>query len=160
MFYIDLEFEDIRICSVEKEDLSGIYAWITHEEDSLEESQFYERFLEYYLSECEFFLKINKNNNLIGVIKGKVEFKNPNEVWIRYFSLDSKERNRGLGSKILRNIIKYFFMDCSIWNFYAEIKEVNSESLIFWKKNGFHPGKPFELKKKKGVIVINTINQV
>ncbi|MGY0372647.1 GNAT family N-acetyltransferase [Clostridium sp. JNZ J1-5] len=144
MFDIKLKFNEIEIVSIEKEDLLNIYKWLKSESEYMnkydmelvDELQFYERFLEYYVSECEFFLKINQCNQLIGIIKGRIEFKNPNEVWITYFILDSNVRNAGLGSQILQAIVKYFNKDFGIVNFYAKIEEF-SQSINFWKKNNF-----------------------
>ncbi|MEA4827948.1 MAG: GNAT family N-acetyltransferase [Clostridium sp.] len=144
MFDIKLKFNEIEIVSIEKEDLLNIYKWLKNESEYMneydmnlvDELQFYERFLEYYVSECEFFLKINQCNQLIGIIKGRIEFKNPNEVWITYFILDSNVRNAGLGSEILQAIVKYFNKDFGIVNFYAKIEEF-SQSIDFWKKNNF-----------------------
>ncbi|MCD3331341.1 GNAT family N-acetyltransferase, partial [Clostridium botulinum] len=81
MFDIKLEFDNIKILSIEKEDVSPIYKWIRCNNQFLQNEgnenitydKFYEHFLEYYFSECEFFLKINKENKLIGIFKGRTE---------------------------------------------------------------------------------------
>ncbi|QGU94904.1 GNAT family N-acetyltransferase [Clostridium bovifaecis] len=160
MFYINLEIQDIKISSIEKEDLEKVYQWLSCEDSFIEYRQFYERFLEYYLSECEFFLKINKNSNLIGIIKGKVEFKNPNEVWLSYFILESRMRNQGIGSEILNGIINYFFKDCGIVKFYVKVKENNFKSLVFLRKNNFSPIKLSQGIGDKNVILISSINRI
>lgn len=145
MFDIRLKFKDIEILSIEKEDLESIYKWYVKEENSLyklqgepmNENQFYERFLEYYLSECEFFLKIVMNKELVGIIKGRIEFKNPNEVWIGYLMLDHSFRGKGVGSKVLKKIIKYFCIECGICNFYVKVKKKEFSFISFLKKNKF-----------------------
>lgn len=145
MFDIRLKFEDIEILSIEKEDLGRIHEWYVKEEnsshkfqgESINENQFYERFLEYYLSECEFFLKIIRNKELVGIMKGRIEFKNPNEVWIGYFMLDNCFRGKDLGSKVLKEIIKYFCIECGICNFYVKVKEKNFSFISFLRKNKF-----------------------
>lgn len=145
MFDIRLKFEDIEILSIEKEDLERIYKWYAKEENSLHkfqgesisENQFYERFLEYYLSECEFFLKIVREQELVGIMKGRIEFKNPNEVWIGYLMLDNSFRGKELGSKVLQQIIKYFCIECGIYNFYVKVKEKNFSFISFLRKNKF-----------------------
>lgn len=160
MFYINLEFHDIKISSIEKEDLETVYQWLRYEDSFIDYRQFYERFLEYYLSECEFFLKINKDSNLIGIIKGKVEFKNPNEVWLSYFTLDSGTRNKKIGSEVMNGIIDYFFKDCGIAYFYVKVKERNFKSLSFWRKNNFLPIKLSQGMDEKHVILVNRINRI
>lgn len=145
MFDIRLKFENVEILSIEKEDLEKIYKWYVKEENSLHrlqgeamnENQFYERFLEYYLSECEFFLKVVRDKKLVGIIKGRIEFKNPNEVWIGYMMLDHSLRGKGLGSKVLKEMIKYFCVECGICNFYVKVKEKKNSFVNFLIKNKF-----------------------
>ncbi|MCY6354950.1 GNAT family N-acetyltransferase [Clostridium sp. ZS2-4] len=145
MFDIRLKFENIEILSIEKEDLESIYKWYVKEEnflykrqqETMNKNQFYERFLEYYLSECEFFLKIIRNKQLIGIIKGRIEFKNPNEVWLGYMILDHSLRGKGLGGKVLKEIIKYFCVECGICNFYAKVKEKDFSFISFLRKIKF-----------------------
>lgn len=145
MFDIRLKFENIEILSIEKEDLGYIYKWYVKEESSLHklqgeamnENQFYERFLEYYLSECEFFLKIIRDKEFIGIIKGRIDFKNPNEVWLGYMMLDHSFRGMRLGSKVLKAIIKYFCIECGIYNFYVKVNEKKFSFISFLRKNKF-----------------------
>ncbi|EGO87574.2 GNAT family N-acetyltransferase [Clostridium botulinum C] len=146
MFDIKLEFDNINIFSIEKQDIKLIYKWIRwnnqylRNEDNINitYNEFYEHFLEYYFSECEFFLKIIKKNRLIGIFKGRTEFKNPNEVWIKYFLIDKDYRNYGLGSRILNEILKYFSNDCGIFNFYTKIKYDENNYTKFLLKNNFY----------------------
>ena len=160
MFHINLEFDDIKISSIEKEDLLGVYGWLQYEDNFIEYDDFYERFLEYYLNECEFFLKVYKDKDLIGIIKGNVEFKNPNEVWLVYFIIGSKERSKGLGSRILNYIINYFSKDCGIVRFYARIQETNFETLGFWMENQFNPIKLLQGAGDKSVILVNCSHKI
>ncbi|WP_242846197.1 hypothetical protein [Clostridium novyi] len=66
MFDIKLDYNNIKITSVEREDIKDIYNWIRMQNsfyvenknmDNIDYSEFYDRFLEYYFSECEFFFK-------------------------------------------------------------------------------------------------------
>jgi len=142
MFEVSMQFDDINISSIENEDLECIQNWLNLEqefnaENSLEFQDLYKRFLEYYASECEFFLKISKHNRLIGIIKGRIEFKNPNEVWFSFYLLDSKERGSGQGSRILNNIIKCFNESYGISNFFVVALANEVGMLKFLKKNKF-----------------------
>lgn len=147
MFHIIMKFEDINIASIEKEELGSIYKWYVKERKVQEEGykryitnkdEFYESFLEYYLSECEFFLKIEKRGILVGTIRGRFEFKNPNMVWIYYISLKPLFRGKGLGTKILNNLLKYFNEEYDISNFYTKIKNDDYGAIRFMKKNKFN----------------------
>lgn len=142
MFDVKLNFEDVEISSLEKEDLDDVYNWLKNqylylENERLQKRDFYERFLEYYINECEFFVKIKKRGQLIGILKGNIEFKNPNEVWLSYFLLDYRLTQNGIGSSILNSVMKYFEKDCGISNFYINLKEESLFSVEFWRKNNF-----------------------
>lgn len=144
MFDIDINFDDIYISNIEREDIIPIQKWIniqqsshTEEEKPLGLKEFYERFLEYYVSESEFFLKINLGEEIIGVLKGRIEFKNPNEVWLRYFIIDNRFRGKGIGSLVIKEIIKYFSNGFGIYDFYAAITGDDERVFKFWKRNKF-----------------------
>ncbi len=145
MFVMELQFDDIKISSIDKEDLITIQQWINSQED-IDESfnkrplpfeDFFERFLEYYMSDNELFLKMEKNNNIIGIFKGRVEFKKDSELIIWYFMIDKDYRKSGLGTKILNSILHYFSQNLSINYFSAVVMEGNKEGLNFWNYNGF-----------------------
>jgi len=145
MFDVHFDIENISVSSIEKEDVLSVQHWINNQyinseiEKPLMFKDFYERFLEYYVSENEFFLKFNMNDKLIGVIKGRIEFKNSNEVWLWYYLLDNEHRTQGLGSKIIKSIIKYFNVELGIFDFFAGVCEKDIGIIRFWKKNNFKP---------------------
>jgi len=143
MFDIELLIDDIRLSSVEKEDVQIIKDWMQEEMNSKNSelwtdiSELDDRFLEYYMSENEFFLKVIKNNKLVGILKGRVEFKKTNDVFIGCFILDCNLRGEGLGSRILLETIKYFEKNFGIYNFYTSIIDGSKEAIKFWTKNSF-----------------------
>jgi RimJ/RimL family protein N-acetyltransferase len=144
MFDININLDDLNISSVEKEDILNIQMWINDQnctkpdcDKPLPLKEFYERFLEYYVSESEFFLKINQGEKLVGVLKGRIEFKNTSEVWLWYFLIDSNCREKGLGTKILEKITSYFSNELGIYNFYTGVCEKDTGMLSFWNKNSF-----------------------
>jgi RimJ/RimL family protein N-acetyltransferase len=145
MFDIKFQIGDIEVESVEEEDINEIYNWFKAESSYLDENkheeisenQFCDRFVEYYLSECEFFIKVMICDELIGMIKGRIEFINPNNVWFGYILISEECRNKGIGTTILNSIINYFNTDFGIFNFSTRLRETNMKSLNFWKKSGF-----------------------
>ena len=78
MLDVEINFKDMKISGVEEKDLIGIQKWMEankvflKEESTLEELK--NRFLESYISECEFFFKIEKSEKLSGILKGRIEF--------------------------------------------------------------------------------------
>jgi ribosomal protein S18 acetylase RimI-like enzyme len=144
MFDININTEDISILSIEREDIISVQKWINNQNCNIKDNEkilglqeFYERFLEYYVSEGEFFLKIIKDERLIGVLKGRLEFKMSNEVWLWYFLLDSDFRGTGIGSKIITSLKSYFIECLGINDFYASVCEQDIRALRFWNNNGF-----------------------
>ncbi|NLP27411.1 MAG: GNAT family N-acetyltransferase [Clostridia bacterium] len=143
MFDIEMFIDDIKVSSIEKEDLHVIRDWMQEEmranSDELltDLSGLDDRFLEYYMSENEFFLKVVKEGKFAGILKGRVEFRNPNDVFIWCFALDSKLRGEGVGSKILLETIKYFEDNFGIYNFYTSVVDGSKDAMEFWKKNSF-----------------------
>lgn len=141
MLDVEIQFDDINVSNIEKKDLPQLYEWMQlenqfiNEENNIMELQ--ERFLESYISECEFFLKINKKNSIIGTIKGRLEFKNPNEVWIWFFYVNNKYRTTDLSSKIIIELMDYFFQEYGIDIFFARLIKDDEENLKLWKKMGF-----------------------
>lgn len=157
MFDIHIAENTIDISSVEREDIVVIQKWINNQnanyrdkEKELDLKEFYERFLEYYVSEGEFFLKINKDKKLIGVLKGRLEFKNPTEVWFWYFLLDNDLREKGIGSKIINRVMNYFSDGFGITSFYTGVCEKDTRIIKFWKKNCFNT-----IRISKGFFDIN-----
>jgi RimJ/RimL family protein N-acetyltransferase len=146
MFDINICFEDISISSIEREDVIQIQKWINSQDiyngsalvKPLDLEEFVERFIEYYMSENEFFLKIKKSDELIGVFKGRVEFKNPNEVMIWCYIINNSVRGMGYGTKILNNILLYFKNNLGIATFSTGIVEGNSKAMRFWNKSRFN----------------------
>ncbi|WP_051931377.1 GNAT family N-acetyltransferase [Clostridium sp. KNHs214] len=142
MFQVDLNFKDIYVDSIDKKDLVEVYNWIKRNnvyndrKKNLSFKEFCDRFLEYYLGEGEVFLKITKDSEVIGILKGRIEFKNPNEFWIRYFGMNANFMDAHIQKMILRKIIKVF-NSYGIEKFYVIISSEEKEDLNFWNKNGF-----------------------
>lgn len=141
MLDIHIQFDDIEMSNINEEDLSGVQKWMECQKNFFKEetnlNDLRERFLESYISECEFFLKINQNLKLIGILKGRLEFKNPNEAWIWYFYINDNYRNTELNSATAKKIIKYFSDEYGINSFFIRIMKEDKESVDFWKSLGF-----------------------
>lgn len=144
MFNIDIKFDDINIINVEKEDVINIENWINSQQDinvnalsNYGIKEFYERYLEYYLSEGEYFLKILSSDKLIGIIKGRIEFKNPNEVWIMCYLIEFRLYSAEISTKIINEFLKYLYKNYGICNFYTFVSTNNHIMLDLWKSNNF-----------------------
>jgi RimJ/RimL family protein N-acetyltransferase len=145
MFDVNIHFDDINISSIVREDIVNVQRWINSQQlyegealsKSMDLKELKERFIEYYMSENEFFLKIKKCGELIGIFKGRVEFKTPNEVLVWCYMLDKDFRGSGLGTRILNEVIGFFKENFGIMNFSTTMVKGNSEATRFWTKNKF-----------------------
>ena len=144
MFDISLNFDNITICSIERKDISTVKEWLelqkydgNSNEKYLNVDEFSERFLESFVCESEFLVKVTIENKLIGIIKGRVEFRHKNEVWIWCYVIDNGINNNELGSVIVDNLTSYFIKEFGIYNFYTVIAEDNNDVIKFWGDQGF-----------------------
>lgn len=144
MFDVNINFNEISISSIEKEDVKNLHQWcikqkvfIDSNNNVLEFKELYQRFIEYYVSECEVFLKIMKKNNLIGIFKGRIEFKNPNIVWISCFTLEHEYLENNEGNAILNKILNYFCSNFGICEFLSGVAIDDKDILSIFKHNGF-----------------------
>jgi Acetyltransferases, including N-acetylases of ribosomal proteins len=145
MFDLEIQFDDIRISSIEEDDILNVHSWMirqdTEEDPGLDNTitleNFKERFLEYFMTENEIFLKIEQNKMLIGVLKGRVELKKTNEVFIWCYIIDNNMRDTGVGTEIINNIINYFKEKLGIYNFLTGVVAESKKTISFWNKNKF-----------------------
>lgn len=139
MFDVDIIFDGITVSGIDKSDILKIQHWMNSQRDvEVNFKDFFERFVEYYMSENEVFLKIERENKILGLLKGRIEFKNNNEFLIWYYIIDDKYRGKGIGSLILNSIQNYFIKEFNIKDFFAIVNEDNKQGLRFWNKNHFY----------------------
>jgi ribosomal protein S18 acetylase RimI-like enzyme len=145
MFDINFSFDNMNISSMESADIISAMEWLVSEkrkgnldERYLNIRELRERFLESYLSEGEFFLKIIKGQDFVGMLKGRIEFKSSNEVWIWYYIINKDLKSKGIDSIILENLTSYFDKEFGIYSFFTVVSEDNIETKAFWNRNGFN----------------------
>ena len=138
MLEVSLNFDDIKITNILVDDLSEIQKQREYDEQfSL--STLSERFLESLLSECEYFLKISKGGRLLGFIKGRVEFKNPNEAWVWFYHMVEGEEGDLLASEVVKRIFRYLNQEYDVGEFYIRVPSEDEQAIRFWKTLGFKP---------------------
>jgi len=144
MFNIDIVSHDISIMNVEKEDMLKIQKWINNQrvlnayaKKNYGIKEFYERYLEYYVSEGEYFVKVLSGSEFIGIIKGRIEFKNPNEVWIMCYLIEIKLYSTDLVTTIINKFLTHLYENYGMRNFYTFVSVNNREMLELWKNNDF-----------------------
>lgn len=144
MFNIDILSHDLSIINVEKEDIVKIEKWINNQrvlniaaKKNYGVVEFYERYLEYYVSEGEYFVKVLFGSKLIGIIKGRIEFKNPNEVWIMCYLIEFKLYSTDIATSIINKFTTHLYENYGMRNFYTFVSVNNKEMLELWENNDF-----------------------
>ncbi|WP_160317279.1 GNAT family N-acetyltransferase [Oxobacter pfennigii] len=139
---------NLTIKDIEKKQLSVIAQWLNgsniqykysmgiNKPITLEEVN--ENYLETLINAHEFFLSININEQFIGFVKGRIDYRDEGEVWIMSLLIDRPYQNNGLGKKILDLLTKEFNDKLDIKNFYACIVNDSIHVKYFWEKNGFN----------------------
>ncbi|MBZ9608555.1 GNAT family N-acetyltransferase [Clostridium estertheticum] len=144
MFNIDIKFDDVSIMNVEKEDILKIKNWTNKQQAfniearlNYDIKEFYERYLECYVSEGEYFLKVLHGSELIGIIKGRIEFKNPNEVWIMCYLIEIRLYDADISNIIINEFSKHLHENYGMCHFYTFVSSNNNAMVEFWKRNNF-----------------------
>lgn len=136
MLEASLDFDDIEITNILREDLPAI-ARKAEVDRHFSIARLDERFLESYLSECEYFLKVLKGGFLIGLVKGRVEFKNPHEAWIWFYYIEEGLADSGLDAAIARQLLEYMKEEYLVKDFYIRVPMDDLKAIKFWKGMGF-----------------------
>lgn len=167
MFDINVEFNDICVRSIQEKDIYKLKRWFISQHMDLKYyidfNDLYERFLEYYMSECEFFLKISKDGNLSGILKGRIEFKSKNMVWISCFCVDKSMIDEGKQKIILQNIIDYFCKSFGVSCFLTGVAQSEKSTIKILREINFKVvriNKEFytNYKDKEDLFILQKIN--
>lgn len=138
MLEVNLSFDNINITNIFLSDLDEIQKQKEYDKQ-FSMDILGERFLESYLSECEYFLKITTNDKLIGFIKGRLEFKNPNEAWVWFYHIDCGNGGDKLADEVVKRLFCYFNQEYCVTRFYIRVQLDDKETIKFWENMGFKP---------------------
>lgn len=96
-----------------------------------------QRYIETLASTMDFFCGIYSSNELIGILKGRIENKSSTELWILSYILLKEYRNNKIGSYILNRLEDYFIYSYSVKNIYVLAIETNQKGQNFWINNKY-----------------------
>ncbi|MDF2673940.1 MAG: family N-acetyltransferase [Clostridiales bacterium] len=137
---------DIAIRNIEKEDLNDVLRCVNQSDESVVAmgrasifslEEIHQRYLETLINSMEFFCCIEYKEFAIGILKGRLESKNPNELCLTSLILLEEYRGLGLGTKILQSVEEYFSSKFFVNKFYALIMENNNRAQQFWINNNY-----------------------
>ena len=166
MIPIHISNQDVNIKKIEKSELSLVLEGINENkenyhnlgrEDLFDLIEIEQRFLESLMNPLEIFCGLYINDILIGIIKGRIENKIENELYILSFILFQKYRNKGYGSKIIMQFEDFFINELSISKIYVLLVEDNKKGYNFWVKNNYNYSRRMEstwINNKTHIIIM------
>lgn len=98
-----------------------------------------EKYLEVLINSHEFFTGIFSKNNeeLIGVIKGRIDYDNSEEAWILSFLIKKNFRNIGIGSKSINAFMSFMHKTYDVKKVFTGVISKNIKGIKFWTNAGF-----------------------
>lgn len=156
------EHELIYIDCIDKAKIQKVLEWYNNKEyafatgidKSISISELHTKLAEVLVCENEFFLGIyfKCDGELIGLIRGGVNTRFKNALWINSIIIDKEYQNRGFGSIVVNIINSYFRNTHKVLGTYVSVIEDNQKALGFWIKNGF-----YEVRKMKKKLILNSL---
>lgn len=146
MIPVNISFENYEIKNIKFDELYDVLYCINQSNDNMKAlgrssplsiEDIKQRYIETLTNSMEFFCGIFCDHILIGIIKGRIEVKSLNELWLLSLILIEEHRKKGLGSKILKYVEEYFESSYSVEKLCAVIMEDNEYGQRFWKKNDY-----------------------
>jgi RimJ/RimL family protein N-acetyltransferase len=152
MLTINLSVDDLIIRDITKNNLPEVLRLFNQNEiniyaTGIDRPMSYEdisqKYLEVLVNSHEFFAGIficSQNcvkEQMVGVIKGRIDYDNNEEAWISSILIDNSYQKRGIGTKSVSSIISMFKDTYDIKTVMIGILSSNIIAKKFWRKIGF-----------------------
>lgn len=149
MLSINLDVEDFLFKDISKEELDlvlNLYnesydsMFATGKDKDLSFDDIKEKYLEVLINSHEYFSGIHLKNKkeMIGVIKGRIDYDDDEKFWISSFLIGKKYRNEGFGKKCIDAIITYMRETYDVKTAIVGVISTNTSGVSFWKNIGFN----------------------
>lgn len=148
MYSLNIRNDLIHIKDIKPYDLPEILEWYNKVDDFkfatgndsiIDFRTLAMKFNEAVSSKNEFFsgIYLNKQNRLIGFIKGNLRNRNRDAVWISSIVIDTAFQNMGYGSSAIESFLIHIKTANNIKSAYLAVVEDNHAGKGFWLKNRF-----------------------
>lgn len=147
---IDIEINDDIICfeNIKKDDYSMVLEWYNDIDEykfatgidvPIKIEKLHKKFREVLISELEFFVGIymKDSKKCIGVVRGGVNTKFQDSLWINSIIIDKAYQRKGYGSRTIKLIIEFFEVHYNILNAYISVVDKNIKAKCFWENMNF-----------------------
>jgi RimJ/RimL family protein N-acetyltransferase len=147
---LNIQVDDLVFKDITKEDLGdvlnlynqneqNIYATGIDRRMSLKDIK--EKYLEVLVNSHEFFtgifLKKDAALQIVGVVKGRIDYENSEEAWISSILIDNRYQRMGIGTKAVVTLTDMLNKSYDVKSFYIGIISGNDVGKCFWQKLGF-----------------------
>ena len=140
LIFRDITKEDLKaVLNLYNQNDQNIYATGIDRRMSLRDIN--EKYLEVLVNSHEFFtgifLEKEDGMQLVGVIKGRIDYENSEEAWISSILVDNRYQRLGIGTKAAEALINMLNKSYDVKRFYIGIIARNSVGKCFWQKLEF-----------------------
>ena len=140
LIFRDITKEDLKaVLNLYNQNDQNIYATGIDRRMSLRDIN--EKYLEVLVNSHEFFTGIFLEKEdalqLVGVIKGRIDYENSEEAWISSILVDNRYQRLGIGTKAAEALINMLNKSYDVKRFYIGIIAGNSVGRCFWQKLDF-----------------------
>lgn len=148
MLSMNIQSQHVYLKDISYDDLEKILKWYsgvehfryaTGKDVPVEINELASIYKESVESDSEFFTGIFKkdSNQMIGILKGKLEAVHKNKVWIRTIAIDPNYQRKGFGRESIRLSLSYLKARGSALEAYLAVAEENIKGRHFWEALGF-----------------------
>lgn len=140
LIFRDIAKEDLQdVLDLYNQNETNIYATGIDRRMSLEDIN--EKYLEVLVNSHEFFIGIFLDNaagqQLVGVIKGRIDYENSDEAWISSILIDNRHQRAGIGTRSVQALIDMLNKSYDVKRFFIGIIGGNEVGRLFWQKLEF-----------------------
>ena len=98
------------------------------------------RYAEVSISSSEFFsaIYLRSQGRMIGILKGRIRFKNKLAVWISSIVIEPLFQNKGYGIKSIELLLGYLKANLNVHGAFLSVISENKKGRNFWDKLGFN----------------------
>ncbi|MEA4845722.1 MAG: GNAT family N-acetyltransferase [Clostridiaceae bacterium] len=140
LIFKDITKEDLRdVLNLYNQNDQNVYATGIDRRMSLRDIN--EKYLEVLVNSHEFFTGIFLDKDdvlqLVGVVKGRIDYENSEEAWISSILVDNRYQRLGIGTKAVETLIDMLNKSYDVKRFYIGIIAGNNIGRCFWQKLEF-----------------------
>lgn len=165
MLTLDIYDDILKFCNVNKDNFKQILKWYnniscykfaTGIDKPISLQELYQKYIEVFVSKSEFFsgIYLKPNDELIGIIKGGVNSRFHNSLWINSIIICEHFQNKGYGTRTINLVSEYFMKYYNVNNVYVSVLDKNIKARNFWSKLGFT-----ELRKMNNHLIMDNQKQ-